>query len=346
MTTQTSINKSASVGLFGGIAKGPIDLNFPGKQHVLELIDATGGAARFHWNKLVHRAGTHNIGQTLPFMTNIDTLHYYVGRDEKGILRGGNLPWLYLRDLIPYGFASREEKFKSLCRALAQLPGNVAFAFAASPDLHDADIVRAAFRTAGFSHIARKTYTYRGANDGADPISKIKSDARTKVNSARRDLEFVDMSLEEFFAYYRANLEADGKNSHFHLNIDLELIGRAMAEGQIEIMAVRKKASDDQPGPHPVDAAIVCSRGEDGYYKLMRISYRHYNSGPIAPHKHALKMLVVEAMKRSAALGMVLDVDGATPGGETLYSRFGVFETVIRDEFKRKTAQTLIRKFM
>lgn len=346
MNTEISITKNTAFGLFGGIAKRPIDLNFPGKKHVLELVDATSGAARFHWNKLVHRAGTHNIGQTLPFMTNIDTLHYFVGRDEKGILRGGNLPWLYLRDLTPYGFASRAEKFKSVCRALAQLPGNVAFSFASSPDLRDADIVRDAFRTAGFSHTARKTYTYKGVNDGTDPISKVKSDARTKVNSARRDLEFVEMSLEEFFAYYRENLDAEGKNSHFHLNIDLELISRAMNEGQIEIMAVRKKSSEDQPGPHPIDAAVVCSCGEDGYYKLMRISYRHHASGPIPPHKHALKMLVVEAMKRSAARDMVLDVDGATPGGETLYSRFGVFETVIRDEFKRKTAQTLIRKFM
>jgi hypothetical protein len=42
---------------------------------------------------------------------------------------------------------------------------------------------------------------------------------------------------------------------------------------------------------------------------------------------------------------MVLYVDGATAGGGTLYSRSGVFREVLREEYKRKTAQTFICKF-
>lgn len=317
-------------------------LDFYERGKAAALKEAVLGAVKFHWNKISHLAATQNIGKTLPFLSSVGSLQYYVGRDEQGILRGGNPHWRYLQDVCT-PFQSDEQKYKNLCRELAQLPGNVAFAFKASPDLRDAHIVRAAFLKAGFTNIPRKTYLFDGTADREDPIKKIKSDARTKVNSARRDLELTTMSVDEFFAFYNENLQIDGKKSHFFLNIDHDMIRKGK---NIEIIAVRKKAADDGT-TYPIEAAMLCGWDDDGFYKLMRITYRRdaeHNAGN-APHKHAIKMLAVETMKRASEKGMLLDVDGATPGGVTVYQRFGVFQEVLHDEYKRKTVQTLFVKF-
>jgi hypothetical protein len=317
-------------------------LDFYQRNKIAAMLDAFIGSGKFHWNKLVHRAHTHNIGKTLPFLAKIDALHYHVGRDELGVLRGGNPHWLYLQNLCDPSLNDKD-KFKKLCRTLAQLPGNVAFAFKASPDIKDAEIVRAAFKKAGFTNIPRKTYLYNGVGLDTDPVKQLKSDARTKVNSARRDLEFAAMSVDEFFAFYNRNLEVSGKKSHFFLGIDHDMIKKS---DQIDIIAVRRKSADGKT--YPIEAAITCGWGEDGYYKLMRITYLHENTPGLdfAPHKHAIKMLVVEAMTRATNKGMILDVDGATPGGGTVYSRFGVFTEILHDEYKRKTAHTFLCKYI
>ena len=189
------------------------------------LYAATTGAIKFHANKLLHKAKTHNIGECLPFMSSIQGLKYYVGRDDQGVLRGGNLHWEYVQDVCD----QRDDdatKFKKLRYALAQLPSNVAFEFKAAPDLQDGDLVRAAFLKAGFSNIYNKTYLYFGNVADGNPIKKIKSDARTKVKSARRDMELTSMSLAEFFTFYKQNLVSDKKEDHFLLDIDIDVIDK------------------------------------------------------------------------------------------------------------------------
>ncbi len=323
---------------------GQLVPDFYERTAIAALYEAVLGSIKFHWNKLSHRAAVYNVGETTTFISNIDKLDYFVGRDDQGILRGGNLHWDYLQNVCN-PFVSNDQKYKKLCRILAQLPGNVSFAFKVSPDLQDGDVVRAAFKRAGFSNIRNKTFLYFGDASEGDPIKKIKSDSRTKVNSARRDMELTTMSLDAFFKFYNDNLIADNKEPHFFLNIDEVTIKKGAKN--VEVTAARRKGLREDGTPYPIEAAICCGIGKDGYYKLMRITYSGEGTGviPHAPHKHALKMLVVETMRRSAELNMVLDVDGATVGGGTLYSRFGVFREVLRDEYKRKTAQTFICKF-
>ena len=322
----------------------PVTLDFYQRGKMDALIDASIGALKFQLNKIAHGGSATNVSAKTPFLANIDALQFYVGRDEDGVLRGGCPHWAYLQNLCDPRL-SDQEKFKKLCKNLADLPGNVAFAFKASPDLKDSNIVRAAFGKAGFANIQRKTYLFRGNAVDGDPIAKLKSDARNKVNKARRDLETCSMSVDEFFAFYSENLvNYDGKKSHFYLNIDHDMMKKGY--NNLEIIAVRRKTEEGKE-ISPIEAAILCGWDADGYYKLMRITYRRdaaMNNG-IEPHQHAIKMLVVEAMARATQMNMVLDVDGATPGGGTVYQRFGVFEEVLHDEFKRKTAQTFICKF-
>ncbi len=343
MTATVAATSNINLGNFVSGANRERAAEFYEKKKIVALCEAVAGAAKFHTNKIMHMATTHDVTATRPFLSNIEDLKYFVGRDEQGVLRGGNLHWEYLFNLCD----SRDTdavKFKKLCRELACLPSNVAFEFKAAPDMRDGDIVRAAFLRAGFSNIYNKTYLYFGNVEDGDPIKKIKSDSRTKVNSARRDMELTTMSLNEFFAFYNRNLIADKKEAHFFLQIDEEVIAKST---KVEILAARRKGLMEDGNPYPIESAMCCGYGDDGYYKLMRITYASEGTGviPHAPHKHALKFLVVEAMRRSAELGMILDVDGATVGGGTLYTRFGVFEEVMRDQYKRKTAQTFICKF-
>ncbi len=329
----------------GPFGKKTSDIEALVKKYTDRALSSSIGAARFYWNKLVHQTGLMNIGKTLPFMTTIGRLDYYVGRDEKGILRGGNLHWSYLQGICDDKIGDAE-KYKSVCLMLAKLPGNVAFSFKADPKLRDAAIIRAAFKTAGFTVDSRPTFLYKGNVEDGDPVAKMKSDARTKINAARRDLEITDMSVEDFFAFYRDNLDDAGKKSHFCLNIDQDMFYQGLDQNdpQLEIFAVRRKSTDSDSNPHPFDAAVACSRGKDGYYKLMRVTYRYKKQGSPAPHKHANKLVVVEAMRRATALGLTLDTDGFTPGGGVLYRRFGVFDEVVQDDYNRRTIMTLLRK--
>lgn len=312
------------------------------------LAEAIKGSAKFHLNKLMHLAVSSYATKKKTYLANAGRIPYFVGLDDQGILRGGNPHWGYLQNFCDASL-SDEQNHKRLCGELARLPSNVAFAFKLRPDLQDAKIVHSAFVKSGFTNIAHKTFLYNGIGDAEDPIKKIKSDARTKVNQARRDLEIVNtMTVDEYCTFYRENIEEDNRVPHFFLNIDHDVFKQGVAQGKnIEIIAVRRKTGEDGK-VHPIEAAFLCAWDSDNYYKLVRISFRlnAAQNGGIEPHKHAVKMLVVEAMKRASERGMLLDVDGATNGGATIYRRFGVFEEVLRDEFKRKTASTFLVKFI
>lgn len=322
----------------------PDTLDFYQRGKFDAMVHASVGAIKFQWNKILNGGALRTVSTERPFVAQIDMLQYYVGRDEDGVLRGGCPQWSYLENMCDPNMTD-EEKFKKWCRILADLPGNVSFNFKASPYMKDTHVVRAAFGKAGFSNIPRRTYLFHGNLADGDPIAKLKSDARTKVNSARRELESCSMSVDEFFAFYRENLvNYKGAKGAFSMQIDHEMM--KLGYDNLEIIAVRRKQAEGQ-GPNPIEAAIMCGWDADGFFKLMRVTYKNdaeSNNG-VAPHKHALKMLVVEAMKRATEKGLILDVDGATGGGSTVYQRFGVFEEVVHDEYKRKTAQTFICKF-
>ncbi|PZQ45098.1 MAG: hypothetical protein DI551_08460 [Micavibrio aeruginosavorus] len=302
------------------------------------------GSLLFNWNKVAHMGVAFSARRNSELVNKADSLDYCVSPDEKGILRGGSLPWSYVRDLCEDSLDERQ-KSKDVQRTLATLPSHVTFAFntAPAPALKDENIISTAFKKAGFTHTTRKTFLYRG-EAGIDPISLIKSDTRNKIRAAQRDMEIVPMGIDEFFSFYEANLEAIGKTNNFFVKIDQALFeaGASGRDPKVDILAARRKTAE---GNSPIEAAIACSCGDDGFYKFTRISYKRGQSSDMEqpPHKHAIKFLVYEAMKRSADRGLVLDVDGTTEGGETLYSRFGVFEETYRNEYSRKTSATLLK---
>lgn len=313
------------------------------------VIEALVGSALFSLNKIKY-GEVFNIERNIHLkIQQAENISFYTAIDENGILRGGELPWSYLHDLIPESITEEKDKIDYLCRVLSKLPSNVAFSFAARPDLKDAEIVKKAFFKSGFVYNEKKTLLFKGSAYDGDLVKRFKSDVRSKINAGIRDLEVVAMSVDEFFKFYKNNLATAKKESYFNLDIDQKLIAEAV-KLQVpcaHILAVRQKAKGPNGEDAPVDAAIICAGGPDGYLKLLRITYRHEVEGvsPL-PHKHATKYLVYEAMKLAIEKGLTLDTDGFTPGGDILYSRFGVFEASARDEFKRKTAQTFLKKLV
>lgn len=306
------------------------------------------GAMKFTWNKIQHGVSTHNIGNAPALLNNVAGLHYFTGVDEDGIYRGGNLPWLYVNDLYEDKKLSTAEEYRTLRNTLAFLPSNVSFRFIMAPDMQKLDTVKNAFTDSGFMHIVKKTFIYTPVNDGRELLAQLKSDARSKINAAKRDLEIVDMSAEDYFAFYKENLAAAGKDSWFNLNIDRQLVEAGLKGDlkQAHIIATRRKATEDNPGPFPIEAAIVLTGGADGFMKLLRITYkRETQANPnFELHKHAVKFLIFESMRRAAEAGFKLDTDCFTPGAESLYTRFGVFELVSRHEFQRKSMQLVVKK--
>ena len=311
-----------------------------------QVLEAITGATLFTLNKLKHKELFAPEAETELRFSQTETLSYFTAKDENGIMRGGNLPWSHLIDIIPSHLNSKKDKVDYICAMLAKLPSNVAFNFITNPRIKDSDIVIAAFKKAGFAHNTRNTNTFFADTD-QDLIKRLKSDARTKVNASIRDMELVPMSVEEFFAYYSNNLKNADKSYYFNFGIDVELFKRSMTmtSAKVHILAARQKASDKVPENAPIDAVFFCGAGDDEFLKLMRITYRlPQEDDVVAPHKHAIKFLVFEAMRMAAINGLTLDTDGYTPGGDVLYSRFGVFNTEVRHEFSRKTAQTLLKK--
>jgi hypothetical protein len=306
------------------------------------------GALKFNWNKVQQGAATCNIGPTPALINKVEGLHYFTGFDENGIARGGNLPWLYVNNLYQDKCFDEADKYRKIRGVLAQLPGNVSFRFIMSPDITDLGSIKNAFTDSGFMHYVQKTFIYTPLQDGRDLLAQLKSDARNKINSARRDLEIVEMSAEDYFAFYKENLAAAGKDSWFNLNIDHQLVEEGLKENlqQAHIIATRRKAVEGSPGPFPIEAAIVLTGGADGFMKLLRITYKREDKDnpSFELHKHAVKFLIFESMSRAALGGFRLDTDCFTPGAESLYTRFGVFELVSRHEFQRKSMQLLQRK--
>lgn len=153
-------------------------------------MESLNSEARFRANQIAHMISARTITDK-PYIKSIDGLDYFVGRSAKAGLRGGDIPWEYMQGLVDGQF-SEKDKRKHLMHTLAQLPSNVSFVFKAAPQLRDAPVIREAFHRAGFKNAPRTTLVFKG-EPGQDPIERLKSDSRTKVRSARRDLEFAEM---------------------------------------------------------------------------------------------------------------------------------------------------------
>jgi len=293
------------------------------------------GVARFYVNKLLHgvlapRPPAPGGGETesgairharAAIAGSRGDLPYCMGRDLRGIMCGVQPAWAYLRD---FGVAGRH-KAAIIRRLLAQLPGGVSFHFAFHSDLPDAALVRQAFAGAGFTLFDWETFTYAPPAEYADLIDTFSGKSiKGTLRRARRDLEIIDISVRDYFRFQRANLAAGGKKNNRNDNLDELILEEALRRKSARILAARRKSSDTHPGPHPIDAAIVCLWEEESrVLQLWRLTYRDHSYGPLMPHVDASKLLILAAMQEAADRKMILDTDGYTPGMEKLYALFG-----------------------
>lgn len=326
-----------------------VALRFASDRKIWKILACLQAGASFYWNKLLYNPSSLFASSPSHFLGQTGTTEYFRARDEHGILRGGNLPWAYMQNIVARTDLDDEEKVKTLRIHLASLPADTAFTFKSCPHIRDRALVHQAFVEAGFIPVEEKTHLFRAYPEDGDIYKMLKSDARNKTNAAKRDLEVGTMSLNAFFDFYKANLENAGKDSYFNLDIDRRLLELARERNpeSVHVIAVRRKAVDESAAPAPVDAAIICLAGTDGYLKMLRITYRHDDPtqpAELRPHKHATKLVMLECMNLSVKLGLTLDSDGSTPGSEILYSRFGVFKTETRIDYHRKTAATFLQK--
>jgi hypothetical protein len=293
--------------------------------------EALSGVARFYINKLLHgvlapRPPASGGGATengavrharAAIAGSQGDLPYCMGRDLRGIMCGVQPAWMYLRD---FGVAGRH-KAAIVRRLLAQLPGGVSFHFSFHIDLPDAALVRRAFARAGFDILDWETFTYTPPATHADLIDTLSGKSiKGTLRRARRDLETVDISARDYFRFQRANLAASGKKNNRNDNLDELIVAEALRHKSARILAARRKSTDTHPGPHPIDAALVCLWEEEArVLQLWRLTYRDHSYGPLMPHVDASKLLILAAMQEAADRKMILDTDGYTPGMEKLY---------------------------
>lgn len=296
-------------------------------------------------HKIANRVSAVHVAAHQPEISKIGSLDIYVTRDSHNLRRGGSLPWQYTQGLCDDQITQKQKR-EHLGQMLAHLPSNTSYIFYGAPDLRDREVIRDAFARAGFSVTRRSTLLHHGTK-GVDPVDAMNPSMRTKIHKARRELELTDIGVDSFFDNFDRNL--NGKISYTSSKVDSDMMNIAQEpqNKHIEVIAVRRKlkenASDDATAT-PVEAAAIMTTGADGYCRLIRITFRRAaendqseNANTPAPHPHAFKMVLAEAMKRATERGLPLDVDGYTSGGGTLYARTGVFKESSYDFYTRLT---------
>jgi hypothetical protein len=312
--------------------------------------------ARFYLNKAVHFrpsgwAGTPASGFFCEARVTAQgcsgLLPYFVIRDENGIRRGSQPSWIYLQNVA----ACADDKMKAAIfrQLLAQLPSDVSFHFVFGPYVQDEALVRSAFQSVGFTLWDVETFVYTPPPQWDDLIGTLTGKSiRGTLRRARRDLETVEMSTSEFFRFQEKNLA--GKDSYRNTNADRAMLEEGLLRNKAKIIAVRRRASPENPGPFPPAAAMACLwDATDGYYKLWRLTHRRRENtdAPAALHPDATKLLVLTAMEEAAKRQLLLETDGSTPGLAKLYATFGpgILRRTWRLECTRDTFWSLMAKY-
>jgi hypothetical protein len=329
----------------------------------LDLARAVANGFRFRLNQLVY-------GSILPVFYRIETglvskggllnevqvmtrqgagcLPFYVVRDENGLWRGGQPGWKHLRGLTFSSHGAADILNRHL---IGQLPANVSFLFVFVADLADAEPVKTAFKSAGFRLREMETYIcvpQAGSQDTIDTLTgrSIKGTLRR----ARRDLELVDLTVDDFFSFHEENLFALGRTSYRDSISDRMTLTECKAAGRARILGARRKTGPNQTAAPPLDAALACLWDkEDGVYKLWRTTYRRGSCMQEAPKPHpdASKLLTLAAIEDARARKLILDTDGSAPGTEHYYGLFGpgFFQRTIRLQCEHETVWSIINRY-
>lgn len=350
---QSPVAASASDGIVNFLAGAPRSAGAKTSSGSV-LTQALAAAFRFHWNRLRHAslallAGKSQMGPVRHARARAGNasaeLPYCLGHDNRGILCGVQPAWLYLNDFAGTG----REKITLIRKLLAQLPGSVTLHFSFQSELADAPLVREAFASTGFTILDWKTYIYTPPADYADLVDTFTGKSiKGTLRRARRDLEVVDISIEEFIEGQRANLAASGKKTNRNDNLDELILAEAAQRKCARILGARRKPVDGNPGPAPIDAALVCLWDEASRNMLLwRLSYREYREGPFKPHVDASKLLVLAAMEDCAARKFTLDTDGYTSGIAKMYALFGpgIFQLADRLHCERESLWATLTRY-
>jgi hypothetical protein len=287
--------------------------------------------------------------------------HYHELRVFDGDVVVGKLPYILMPTRIGFFLAknphwsrlggpvvserlSRKEQAEVLQLLVQQLPRWSSADFVCNSNTSYADLVRSAFKSAGFEHTTQVNYV-RDPDD-ADLMQVRKSKHNGHIRRAGKELDCVEISANEFVRIYEMNLKARGKRSYSPLDIAVRLIEESVSKGQARAIAAKPKclgnrSTDNDLPSNLYDAAVayVWDRSRC-YYWLAANRIASADDCSPKPQPDAIKVLAVLAMQHARDMKIVFDVDGVTtPGTQNLYhNMFGLRKKEHRDIFTRTTS--------
>jgi hypothetical protein len=259
-----------------------------------------------------------------------------------GLFQAQDPHWSHLGGPIVDQRLGRKEQAKVLHQLLARFPKWYSGYFVCNPNIGYADLVREAFKSAGFKHSNETTYVRHPSDAPVAALRKGKHNGHIK--RASQKLDCVDISASEFVRFFHRNLKARGKTSYAPLEIVTRLTDEAVRRGQARAIAAKPRGSGaaaNQDESPLYDAAIVYVWDHSHCYYWMSTYRPHFvtNLYP-KPHPDAIKLLAMHAMQHAQEMNLIFDADGVTtPGSEILYrDMFGLRKEERRDVFQRTTA--------
>jgi hypothetical protein len=273
----------------------------------------------------------------------VGRLLYVVQRNKAGFKRAGLFHWTHMGGPVISQDLSEEAKAKVLHQLLAQLPRNVSLSFVFGPASADAELIREAFKAAGFERSAVITYSL--PPNAESIINRLSRKHAKHIISADRRLDVIDISADGFIKFYAANLKEAGKTSYSPLGIAHDLIAAGGERNPPQVRAIAAARKRPEHGSLCanseeviLDAAIACAWDNERYY-LWRLTRRRDASLGGKPHPDAVKLLVVKAMEHARSLGLIFDSEGVgSAGSDRFYDKILKIPNMeIRDAYERPT---------
>jgi hypothetical protein len=207
------------------------------------------------------------------------------------------------------------EKREVLRRLIRKLPQKISFTFVVAPDAKDRELIKDAFKVAGFEHTIQTTYSERP--DEIDAKTRMAAKHRYNLRRAERDLEILGakpddpaISAAAFVDFYRKNLPLGEKN-FVPLDIARALIEEGQKRRQVQVFVARRRKKSESDANPSWDAAIACVWDDSRLYYWMSSRRRESpNNTADKPHEDAIKLLLITAMSYARSLGRIFDVDG------------------------------------
>lgn len=256
-----------------------------------------------------------------------------------GLVRVHDPHWSHLGGPVVDETLSRSDQVEVVHSLLRQLPRWASFSFVCDPNLRYADLVRNAFREAGFEHSPQVTYVRHPA-DG-DVLTTRKAKHRGHFKRAAKSLECVELTAKEFVQFFKSNLKARRRKTYAPLETLATLIEEAVTRGCARVIAARPLSgsqSDVDCGRLSNDAAIVYVWDHTRcYYWLSTHRVPSPKNSLAKPHPDAIKFLAQKMMEHAQAMNLIFDADGVVNAGvDNLYRNiFGLREELRRDVFQR-----------